>query len=457
MKSPFEISEKQQQGAVLIVSVFILAAVVILIGFGRLLAYKHQVCCRLDRQREIQQVLASRSAISYLQTTTYYPEEDERFPFYVDKSENGKKLDVIISPAKRVFPQVENTDHFDPMGAKTNAQYIADKKYVHLVNPNGEEVKNIDHLVSGEGNAPYIARWQVGNNKKNWPCGIVMANGNSKTGDVTMCYLELDSENFGDLLWTSDPYGRRYKIEIDSYCEGSETEEGDRIRFGLTPIKKPLPGKQTSPGENLPASIWMDIQQPFLRGATTNDVEDSSNTNKYEFLVYTDMWIADHQMRERLLKDYPMNPAHFKGIQLAGRFASIYEQTRVSSKDDMIRKTQNSDPPVMLPENFISNFVSECSEGIRLTLEVTALRPRTNNISRVYDRFYRLSVTPAYEYGVFLEWPTSQCTRAGERLKARERSTILRVDPMSRSMPGGLRIFSYDTHGTFIDRKDHVY
>lgn len=414
-----------RQGGILITAVMLLAFTVLLLGFGRLVSFRRQVEMRLDREREIQQQAATRSALRWLKTvgmnTEWLPVETNRLGFETTRGPIG----VSICPAQRVFP-VPGSGQFDSFS-------------------NSDEVRNATRFGKASG-VGFSGDAKLAVNDKGKHV-VELGNNDSEPVDVNAMWIDIDSGDVPNVLWTSDPYGRRYKVEFTDVRKAKAGKDGDILYFALTPKEETAPFLG-NPGSEPHArhAIWMKQTSVWPEGAA----QSQANVELYCRYNGVDERIATETMKEE---------SSFKGIQLSGRFVSLFEQTRIrSDSDEAIRATHNFEVKT-LDEKFMKTFSEACSTGLRMTVAARTRYERefgTNEdgsrkaLENSYDRLARLSVTPAYEYSTLLDWETSEDP-------VREISTVVRVDPYQRpDADEQTMVYSYDTHGTYATRKKQV-
>lgn len=419
-----------RSGASLILAVLLLAAITVLIGFGRLAMYRNQVKLRLDREREIQQELATRSAMRWLEThrtDDALPSEDVAFRFPTLRGDIG----VTLCPADPVFPRRNEAGDFDI--GKPDRNSLSSGGYVHA-----------DSSI------------EIGTSKNNLVVKLADKEINADVGkDPVGLAIDIDDSRAA-ALWTDSDYGLRYLVHVTDFCQQNPgVHDSDILRFALTPKGKPLHPSGGSPQSQY--AIWMEQVRP-----KEWEVEAGTATSAKLFLMAREPGMVNDG--SVLLSTAETRSAdNAKGFQLASTKASLLQQELASDTPDSIRATRTYpvvDLEKQMGTGFVEGFAKACEAagGVRLTVEVEVQRPRpqAEDGTIVEDTFKtyvsRIAVTPAYEYTTELAWSE----RNGNRTE--ETSTFIRCDPgvHGESDEGTISTVTYDTHGTYANRKDHL-
>ncbi len=413
----------------IIPAVLLVAFVVLLIGFGRLADHFHRTTIRLDRQREIQQSLATRSVLHWLETLEQneLPVDEVSFPF----STKQGLVRAVLRPAPPLFPAPGNDRHYD---VRKHGSWGSFSSYVFNNSDHVPKIgTNIVDSISGE-------IWK----------GLVFGDMETfSTGEDEWCRIEIDlAADSGarvDAFWPDSEYGLRYFVQLTDFCKNEPgVTSGDRMRFGITPKGETL--TRLEGGGKAPYAIWMDQ----VSG------EDCLKTEVDAFLYARTPERPDGCL---LSGGRWKTPTHIKGIQVAGTHATLFEKTGIlygSGKMpnvsfletvDLDRTDLGSGGEA---SGFIEGFKQRCREkgGVRLTLEFQLLRPRPSDphaTDEYRNSVVRIAVAPSYEYELELEWKN----RGGETV--REVSSVICCSLSTERYL--TKTWTYDTHGTFAKRR----
>ena len=407
------------------VAVLVLAFCVVLAGFVRLRFYQRQVMVRLDRQREVQQSFATRSALTWLSVDKVgkLPVVTNRLGFETLRGDIG----VSVCPAPDIFPEAGTAEHYDSSDADSAVRRKPENyPYVSF---SGPDANVADWISTVEGSSGQIRRH-----------GIVLGDKSSAVGSTNLVEIDL-SDSFVDALWTVDPYGRRYMVQFSDICQGTATNEGDVVFFGLTPRGQAL----TSSGKGWKAdvAVWMEQLSP------SNAIDQTT--------APVAVWVRSGGVDAKAMTVNALSAAP-KGLQMSGTHATVFDRTRIVNDNEKAIQSTHTYDSHDLGDAYTRRFAAECGEagGVRLTLGVAIRRPRDDDAasdSLLYDRFTRVAVTPAYEYETVLDWEEMS---GGRRERCEERSTVVRVDIRLRPNDSKPRTVTYDTHGTYATRKRQV-
>ena len=432
-----------RSGAAIVLSVLLLAAITVLVGFGRLAMYRNQVKLRLDRVREIQQEFATRSAVLWLETV---PEDDglpsESVPF-VFPTVRGD-MGVTLEPAEPVFPRKAVPGDFDI--SKSGRNSIPFDNYVFASEGVGQPVVYNDGVY------------------------LTLADETTSPGVVRSFWADIDKTR-ANALWTDSDFGLRYLVYVPHFCKQTPDEySSDLLRFAITPKDAALESSGGTPRSAY--AIWVEQEIP-------KEMKDSGSTATAAELS---LWVRapglygdESHLGGKFLAKAKVRADKSKGLQLASTKASLVQQLIANDRPDAIRSTATYavlDLDEKLGTGFTKKFAEQCNDGIRLTTQIVVRRPRPEDGSSesegegtmsgdgksVLAESFRTSigkiaVTPAYEYATVLEWRE----RGGE--VAKEVSTVIRCDPSVHGEANdGLPVstVTYDTHGTYANRKNHL-
>lgn len=329
-----------ESGGVLIVAVLVLAACAVLAGFGRLRFYRRQVQVRLDRQREVQQTFATRSAIKWLESVdkvSKLPVETNRLGFETLLGD----IRVSVCPAPAIFPESGNAGHFDSSDA-SHAARRAPENYGYV-------------RFSGQQAGP--VHWSTNGTVR---YGFVLGDGGSAAGATNLVEIDLDG-SVVDALWTSDPYGRRYMAQFSDLCQGTATNEGDTMFFGLTPSGSALFG--SGKGEVSAMAVWMEQLSP------SNRADDTKAPVR--------LWVRDRGT-DACESEASASAIASKGLQLSGTHATVFDKTRIVNDNESAIQSTHTYGSFDMGDDFTKRFDRLCREagGMRITLGTEARRPR---------------------------------------------------------------------------------
>ena len=414
-----------RSGAALILSVLLLAAITVLVGFGRLAMYRNQVKLRLDREREIQQELATRSVVRWLETEKETaPAEEVGFDFSTVRG----NLSVALCPAEPVFPRRNMADDYDVgVNGRNDASIPPYRDYVTLSS------KIPSPQASADGYK------------------LVIADRGNSVGDVQGMAIDISSERV-PAVWTDSDFGLRYLAYVEDFCSQTSTNDSDCLRFGITPF-----GGQLFSNAGIsesPFAIWVQQHRP------KEWADDPDRAGKA--LISLHFRFADQSGRIHSVTAgvQEVDAVKSKGFQLASTKASIVQQEVLQFGRDKLRSTSTLGTIDMDEKTgmaFSRTFSELCRQGIRLTVDVCANRPRADGEdgAGTEDTFRtsitKLAVTPAYEYFTVLSWNDA----GGGGGVVEEVSTVIKYSPPDRGKQTDYDTVTYDTHGTYANRKNH--
>ena len=408
----------RDSGATLILSVLLLAAITVLVGFGRLAMYRNQVKLRLDREREIQQELATRSAMRWLEACAAksMPNDPRTFLFPTVRGD----IVTTLVPANPIFPAHGNPDHFDildewrcSLGAYDYVSYLSQ------THGSPEQGKTEEGPDGSRGTLRLADEGDTGEIRLDLPLG---------NGDKAV-------------LWTERDSGLRYLVNIESFAPGTVNSPSDHLRMAITPSGQAV-WAMSGAEKKSEYAIWIDQYAQSGTGSVTLELharKTASGDEKLGLVVGRD-------------------PDKSKGIQLAGTTVSIIDQALVMGEDpNKIRRTEiplTEDLDQRMGEGFTEAFHKVCKDagGIRLTVQVeSSPKPDVPADDKAKNTVIsQISIRPAYEYMTELSWAVPN---AGENVS--EVSTLIRCKgPEPRGVV--VQTVTYDTHGTYANRKGHL-
>ena len=429
----------RESGATLILSVMLLAAITVLVGLGRLAMFRSQARLRLDREREIQQEFATRSALRWLETLKdgqALPSEDVPFVFPTLRGDMG----VVLRPAEPVFPRKGVSGDFDL--SKSGRNDIPFGGYVGGSSLLGQPESADDGTY----------------------CQLRMADENSTVGETRTLFVDIAKTRV-DTLWTDSDFGLRYLVTVTHFCEQTPgSSASDLLRFSMTPFGTLLESEGGSGSS--PYAMWMEQQIP----------EDWPNTGDRAQLS---LWVRapgldgdPNHLGGQKMAVAEVKADKPKGFQLASTKASLVQQFIAHNDPDAIRSTRTYstfDLDAKMWAGFTKEFTEQFKEGVRLTVQVVVRRPRPEpeageeggtevSISETEQESFwtsisKIAVTPAYEYTTDIDW------RERDGSRTEEVSTVVRCDPAIHGEGNdGLPVstVTYDTHGTYANRKNHL-
>ena len=373
-----------KSGSVLI-AVLVIAAVAMLLGLGRLASFERQVALRVDREARLRRLLASRSAIAWLnakESLEDLPNETNRIDFVSGERPSS----FIVSPTRFVFPETAAEVDYVRSGS-TEIEFGGIKYRMTVVGD--------DKSVGGD-----VARAQ--------PVDVALA-------------------DCPDALWTDSLYGLRY-LALAHEVFSPENGVGDTIRFALTPRGQGF--SDAAGGGSLARwAIWL-VQRPRPEGGSLVEVFRRENGG------------GDIRC---LNAPVAAQPALAKGLQLAGgRVGAIVCQPVSEGLVDSLYPAHEI-ASCRLPASFVTNFTAACREngGIELSLEAT-ICDREKFAAKgdtCRNAFWGVAIARTYDYEI--------AARRGVREDAPfERATVVAIDP-GNGDAGEIRAVSYDTHGIY--------
>ena len=414
-------------GASLILSVLLLAAITILAGFGRLAMYRNQVKLRLDREREIQQEFATRSVMRWLES--YYEENDQDLPsgdvpfrFPTVRGDIG----ALLCPADPVFPRKNAPSDFD-------------------IGKTGRNELPFGGYVTATPGLRVVARDENAGESV-----VCLADKTSSTHDVNSLAIDI-AETRAPALWTDSDFGLRYLVYITDFCrQDPGVADSDLLRFSVTPLETPLRAEGGTPAARF--AIWVEQDIPEGWETTGAAVQKA----RLRLFAKAPDIVGSGSLGGTCISSATVEADKSKGIQLASTMASLIQQEKASVGSDIRATTTYAtiDLDKAVRKGFTAEFAHACREGVRLTVEVEVRRPRSDEATdkEFKTAIRKIAVTPAYEYYTPLSWSGRDGT------VTEEISTVIRCDPgiHGEASEGTIATVTYDTHGTYANRKGHV-
>jgi hypothetical protein len=236
-----------RRGGYVIPLILIVAVIGVLFGIGRLTMFRVQAQIRIDRQFELEKILATRSGLNWLASMVggnrpVVPTVPANFIYQI-----REPIGVEVRPAKWIYPS--NFNHLDLQRGVTNG----------LVDIQLSSTANMHPYFSPAANLNFgLAQ-------------LFFDSAGIEAGERGR--IEISMPDLG--LWTDDPTGRRYWFEI--------AQPGDLIRFALTPIGQAFNHTNHLGG----AAIWIEQDANagvtlFIRdGATIKQYGPVNSINNY--------------------------------------------------------------------------------------------------------------------------------------------------------------------------------
>jgi len=196
------------RGGALILTVLLVAAIGILFGFGRLLAFRYQCEQRFDRQRELEKVMATRSVLNYILRSTGNTLPPSNI-FTYRPSTNGSVISVTnVSQGPRFDMQFTGTTY-------SAAISFHDSPIETLM-------MNTNYPVTSTNNSVGLEIGKDSDAIANLIAGVSMV--------VTNNWLD-----------PCEVYGLRYFMHIGevNYYDKSESASGDVQRIYIEPVNRP--------------------------------------------------------------------------------------------------------------------------------------------------------------------------------------------------------------------------
>lgn len=205
-----------RSGAFLIMTALLVALIGILFGIGRLALYRYQCQIRFDRQSEVDRILATRSALRWLETTPELP-SDEKSKLYIGS--NGQVYTVIIRPVEPIYKTEWPVDEWS------------------------------GKVEQGEGRVRYVESADHG--------PLELHPGTNLTDRAAVYYDLPDYETWHNA--TNAPFGRRYWLKPKEIIvpEGVESDKNIILSLYLFSVDPGSPDRRTDP--DLEGDPWIRV------------------------------------------------------------------------------------------------------------------------------------------------------------------------------------------------------
>lgn len=377
--------------------ILVLALVGTLLGLCRLTLFRQQCTLRFDRQREIERILATRSALRWLAVQPLPPATAQKFIYGINSS---RQIRVEVRPVDPIYPKPGYANHLNISSGNFNVLDVEISSAEFGMNPQPFYDEQINSWTM-----------QIGST--------------GETGKVGYARILMTNS------WQDDPWGRRYWVKPESFNLGVNPEEestpGDVFRLRLEPFNS---------GSGNPA-IW---------------IEHAPMGNQSETVVkYRNSEGQEHVCTGAGLPLGKAKLTDAKGVQLAGNSLVMFYMYPHLELGNPNAYQYNFGDPYLLPDDVAESFRGQ---ALYLTLEVESFSPQQDE-----NTFRWIRVDPAYEYEVALEWQTPNFDKstateeernAGVRI-TNEVATVAHVfveaDEYSEFGFNSVT-FTYDSHGT---------
>ena len=181
--------------------VLAVALVGVLLGLGRLAAFQYQCKIRFDRQREIERILATRSALRWLELQHPPPLTSV---ILTNITESDREIRIQVDPVPPIYP-APGSGHLDIRTGNIDAPHVR---------TSADPDMTVE--IIGGVNQPYDLR--IGSQGTTGHTGFVA----------------IDMPNI-KANWRDDVYGRRYWIQPQN-VNPNEGSTGDVFRLWITPL-----------------------------------------------------------------------------------------------------------------------------------------------------------------------------------------------------------------------------
>jgi hypothetical protein len=307
------------RGGYILPLVLLVAFIGILFGFGRLLIFRYQCEFRFRRQHEIERIMATRSALRWLETRR--PEPPDGTTSFVYRAASGRMIDVTVRPMPSIYPAPGNINHLDiASGQDPGAPNV---------------MMTSTHATMQPG---FVVGVQQPFDLKIGSGGIT-----GQTGTVTIDMVGLGS-------WLNDVYGRRYWVQPES-VNPPAGEPCDVFRLYITPF-------HGDPHDTNVPAIWIEHVPTGVSSAETK------------------LWSRLPGEPPTLADTCTLAPettrTDGKGIQLAGTTVALFRWTQPAGPFGSYDLSDGGNLPPELVEAFNDS-------DITLTLEVEALVPEVSD------------------------------------------------------------------------------
>lgn len=416
-------------------AVLFIAVLGILLGIGRLMTFSNQCRLRMDRQQELEKILAVRSALNLLQNWNQWPQfpteggPDGLIALHSDSDRNVK---VLLHPAEAIFPNVSNDNHY----CVSWSTYYAEKPYTRI------QGTRYRYVTSVAGDSP-----QMEFSTTLGDCVCLMP---AHAGPSERCRLSVDMSDTG--RWSDDAFGRRYAFNVNA-LSAQNGGTNDLLRLILR-------RKRKSEGQSFNGEVrYMERNDEKWRfseadGSIIYAELSSGGAASGTFTA----WAKKGSKQDMLVSyDIPSDSAlqNTYGIQLVGRQLTLFQSYAATKFFKQCNFVGSAPIPDPYYDDFTNNVETTFSTNLVMELEVVASPSRdpsgaaqgADNKENALNKFSHFEVYPAFEFSVFIENKNERdkFDTPGEKNLA----TVVHLDVQSDKYPQ-CRSITYDTHGTEI-------
>lgn len=438
-----------------LVTVLVITAIGLLFGAGALLMFKFQCQMRIDRQHELEKVYAVRSALNYCRTKGGdIPDAGKVFNC---RTKSDRDLKLIVKPADLIFPK-DVEKHFFMTNLAKNAHFYTSLREQYYSKTDYEYgASGITNNYSFTEALKYIDISESGTLKG----GLAFTD---TAATNVKWWVNIGMRDTGG--WLQEDYGRRYYFLFYNYLGSATTHEGGKTVYGdITRLciirdsenpSRPAGCRRGWPlSMNNERALVLEIQP---RRARSEDGKDISST----IMTLSEYRFGDNP--KVLLSERFSDALCYMGMQIAQKMITVFYIDKRGGGDPRLRPytfledrsvEMSQDTYEYFAEGMFTNQIGQIkAPDLRAVLEVEAcsdLRDGSPVTGNDYEHFTDFRVTPAYQYDVFLNHPSSVTNRA---------TVAQRIITGSYNAFGTANaILTYDTHGTENKgfRKDEKY
>ena len=411
----------------MLIMVLVVTAVGLLFGAGALLLFRYQCQQRIDRQHELEKVCAVRSALNYIRTAKSEISESGK-PFRC-LTGSGRNLGVLVKPVPRIFP----SDSYKPPKEHPRYRHFFMERGDFDVSSTqtGRYEENLDYEYGAIGVTNIVMSNTDPSDSAKPQIGLGFTDTVATNG--VKWWVNIGMRGTGG--WLQEEYGRRYYFYL-KHCLGDQgTVTRDRIRFCIIRnVTNELNDAGCQHG-------W-----PLSSGekALVFEVVGERAVELYEKHVSNNGTVQVQPILQ--LNDFDQTLYNI-GIQVAGDKILLFYIDNLTGVNDGPPRCVFSSVKSMTPEmrNYFAKGATFDDEGkivnapeLRVVFEVEAASSLRGGPTQGANFLTDLSVTPAYQYDVFLEHPASVTNRA---------TVAQRTGTFSPNKSSYMTL-TYDTHGT---------
>lgn len=441
-----QITAKCCRGGYVLVAVLIMAAVGLLFGAGSLLLFKYQCQLRVERQHELEKVYAVRSALNLIKgKANIIPAEGKSYGY---RTWSERDLKVIVKPVAPIFPCDEqkhlflNYGQFEPHSKSGGYNAARDYEFGFLGPGSFDVACKAPESLNGGYGLSFYNQWST--NVKWW--------------------VNIGMPGTGG--WLQEEYGRRYYFHLQNYFGAEDTDSSltnDVFRLALIrnvtnnansagcrlgwPLSKvgeralvfqirPLP-KGDSPVVEL---MLYELQFGGVGKVLYLSSDDEAFPNPWPIQAYAGLQISNDKASIFYIDAYDDGTGeNTKGYTFTKVVELSSETYDYFANEQWIGDKCYSG----IETNSVTGEVS--APELRAVFEVEALSSKRDGVEKSTDAKHGIDtirdfrVTPAYQFDVFVEYPSTVTNRA----------TV--AQRVGKQLGVNLKDFSvrtYDTHGT---------